>query len=69
MRGPGNRIGDRFPYKIHMKRYSDEYWSCEEWCKHQDLQYLVDFIYWRDHLRFKDDGLATMCKLVASVAQ
>jgi hypothetical protein len=68
MPGPSRRIGDRFPFKIPAVRYSEEYYQCMDWCNLQSVEYLTDYMYWRGSLRFKDEGLATMCKLAASVA-
>ncbi len=69
MRGPRTRIDDRFPFKIQTERFTEEYHRSMDWCNSQSVEYLTDYMYWRGHLRFKDEGVATMCKLVASVAQ
>jgi hypothetical protein len=52
-----------YPYAFRASPSGPEYIQARLWAQDQHLVYITDYISWRGHIRFKDEGVATMCKL------
>jgi hypothetical protein len=62
-------IPDIYPFALPCDRQSIEYYSYMEWCGSQGISYRDEYMYWRGNMRFKNEGIATMCKLAHDIKQ